>query len=134
MNSFAKAGILDPELFQKLELILIDQLELATGPQLISIFESHAEWSRHVINETVISKSQSKRVFKSFKNYNEEFFEIFLKTFLKIVDTECNLKGIFTLLKTGSICHLKKRSNMRLMREIALKGIMILRENGFEDK
>ena len=56
---------------------------------------------------------------------------IFLQNFLKIVDTECNLKGIMTILKTGSICHLKKRTNLRLMREVALKGIMILRENGF---
>ena len=56
---------------------------------------------------------------------------IFLQSFLKIVDFECNLKGIMTILKTGSICLLKKRTNLRLMREVALKGIMILRENGF---
>lgn len=45
MDSFAKANIFDPELFQKMEMVLIEQIELATGPQLVSIFESHAYWS-----------------------------------------------------------------------------------------
>ena len=80
----------------------------------------------------MIEKDQPKRVFKTFKNYNEEFYEVFLTHFIKIMDTECNLKGLMKVLSEGSKNHLKKRSNIRLMREVAIKGIMILRENKFD--
>lgn len=41
---------------------------------------------------------------------------------------EINLKGIFLVLAHGNMAHLKKRSNVRYMRQFAIKGIDTLNE------
>lgn len=39
---------------------------------------------------------------------------------------EINLKGVFLVLAHGNMAHLKKRSNVRLMRLFAIKGVETL--------
>jgi hypothetical protein len=41
---------------------------------------------------------------------------------------EINLKSILRVLTTGTHGHVKKRSNVRLVREFALRGVLHLRD------
>lgn len=42
--------------------------------------------------------------------------------------SEINLKGVFLVLAHGNMAHLKKRTNIRYMRQFAVKGIKTLKE------
>jgi hypothetical protein len=44
------------------------------------------------------------------------------------MDSQINLKGLMTFLDSAASCHLKKRENIRLVRDVALKGILILKD------
>lgn len=39
---------------------------------------------------------------------------------------EINLKGLFLVLAHGNMAHLKKRDNVRLMRQVAVKGVQTI--------
>lgn len=41
---------------------------------------------------------------------------------------EINLKGVFLVLAHGNMAHLKRRANVRLMRQFAVRGIDTLKE------
>jgi hypothetical protein len=56
----------------------------------------------------LIQKSQPRKVYKHFKNYNEEFYEHMAVNLIRNIN-EINLKGIFLVLAHGNMAHLKKR-------------------------
>jgi hypothetical protein len=42
--------------------------------------------------------------------------------------SEINLKGIFLVLAQGNVAHLKRRNNVRLLRQFAIRGIDTLKD------
>lgn len=42
--------------------------------------------------------------------------------------SEINLKGIFLVLAHGNVAHLKRRNNVRLLRQFAVKGVDTLKD------
>lgn len=49
LEAFSHAGIYDIDLIMTLEKILIDQMEYATGPQLVKCFKVHQKWAKHMV-------------------------------------------------------------------------------------
>ena len=70
----------------------------------------------------MIKKKQPAKVFKNFKKYNSEFYEKIVVNLNRNAQ-EINLKGTLLALVNGNVAHLKRRDNMRLMNEFALKGV-----------
>jgi hypothetical protein len=60
-----------------------------------------------------------------FKKYNAEFYEKITVNLIRNA-SEINLKGTLLALVHGNVAHLKRRDNMRLMFEFAVKGVLAL--------
>ena len=72
------------------------------------------------------SDKQKKRVNSLYSKYNEEFVSHLLISLINCADL--NLKGIVRVISSGNYAHIKKRENIRLLRDFALKGVMLLRD------
>ena len=70
-------------------------------------------------------KKQPRRVYNYFKRYNEELYEHLVVNLVRNL-SDINLKGVFLVLAHGNMAHLKRRSNVRLMRQFAVKGVETL--------
>lgn len=79
------------------------------------MFTSHAVWAQSVIEECLVKKKQPRRVYNTFKQYNEEFYEHMVVNLIRNIG-DINLKGVLLVLAHGNMAHLKRRANMRLMR------------------
>ena len=84
---------------------------------------AHCEWTGHMIQQ---SDKQKKRVNTLYAKYNEEFISHLLISLIQRADL--NLKGIVRVISSGNYAHIKKRDNLRLLRDLALKGVMLLRD------
>lgn len=77
----------------------------------------------------------SYRSFKEFKDYNTDFVAQLIEKMIPRVQTEINLKGVLLAMINCNLPHLKTRENMKAMRQVALKGVHVLkREKQFLDK
>lgn len=56
-----------------LETCFKDQLEEASGPEIVSMFLAHREWTNYVIVKSAKDKEQKRRIFNLYSKYNEEF-------------------------------------------------------------
>jgi hypothetical protein len=65
-------------------------------------------------------------VFKTFQKYNETFYEKIAVNLIRNAD-EINLKGTLLALVHGNVAHLKKRENIRLMGQFAVKGVSAIK-------
>mmetsp|Transcript_15399 Transcript_15399/g.10784 ORF Transcript_15399/g.10784 Transcript_15399/m.10784 type:complete len:93 (+) Transcript_15399:1064-1342(+) len=74
MTSFCRVEMYDLDFLRLLESIFIEQILDADGETLVTMFNAHASWSRHIIDETFIKRKQKKRVFNMFKKYTEQFY------------------------------------------------------------
>ena len=79
-----------------------------------------------MISQCLVEKKQPRRVYNYFKKYNEEFY-MHLATNLEQKISEINLKGVFLVLAHGNMAHLKRRTNIRLMRAFAVRGVEVLK-------
>lgn len=128
MTAFCRVGFFeDQELFEVLEQVFLARIEEASGETLVTIFTAHASWAQSMIEQCLVQKAHPKRVYEDFKRYNEEFY-MHLATNLVLKISEINLKGILLVLAHGNMAHLKKRTNIRIMRQFAVKGIAALEE------
>mmetsp|Transcript_3698 Transcript_3698/g.5574 ORF Transcript_3698/g.5574 Transcript_3698/m.5574 type:complete len:442 (-) Transcript_3698:16-1341(-) len=125
MRAFSSFSVFDLDMLSTLEICLIEQIEMANGQQLASIFQSHVLWTFNVVVNT--SKSQKPRLRKYYKKYNEEFQENLLRAMLRCVDTEMNAKAILSVLVNMQIAHIKKRVNIKVALKLAMKGVSNLR-------
>mmetsp|Transcript_9699 Transcript_9699/g.16326 ORF Transcript_9699/g.16326 Transcript_9699/m.16326 type:complete len:422 (-) Transcript_9699:228-1493(-) len=126
MNAFALSEYYDFELYQVLEQCLVQQMDLATGPQLVQVFGAHQRLTLNMLTEE--KPKQKKRYITLFHKYNEDFLGHLVKGLSDRVQQELNLKAIIDIMERGSQSHLKKRVVIRQMREFALRGVMTLRE------
>ena len=46
----------DVDLMHALERLFVEKMAFATGPQMVLVFEAHADWAENVVRETVIDK------------------------------------------------------------------------------
>lgn len=115
MTAYCRVGIFDLELFEVLEMAFIKRIDEASGESCVTMFTSHANWCVDMVEQCLVQKSQPRKVYNHFKQYNEEFYEHLTVNLIRNL-SDINLKGIFLVLSHGSLSHLKKRSNMRLMR------------------
>lgn len=58
------------DLLESLEASFLSRIDEADGPTLVTVFNSHAAWSAHIVEQCYVEKSQPPRVYKSFKKYN----------------------------------------------------------------
>ena len=107
------------------------------------MYTSHAVWGQHMIEQCLVLscavprqhmieldtvlKNQPRRVYNYFKKYNEELQEHLIVNLTRNL-SEINLKGIFLVLAHGNVAHLKRRNNVRLLRQFAVKGIETLKD------
>ena len=62
-----------------------------------------------------------------FKDYNTILIAGIIRHLVPKVETELNLKGVLLALINCNQAHLKTRENMRAMRQVALKGVYVLK-------
>lgn len=74
MTAFTRCKQFDSvDLLESLEASFISRVDEANGPTLVTVFNSHAAWSAHIVDQTILKKEQPRQVYKSFKKYNGEF-------------------------------------------------------------
>lgn len=129
MSAFCKVKLFEGnlDLFELLERQFVKFIDQATGETLVTMYTSHAVWGQHMIEECLVNKTQPRRVYNYFKKYNEELQEHFIVNLIRNI-SEINLKGIFLVLAHGNVAHLKRRNNVRLLRQFAVKGIETLKD------
>ena len=68
MNAFCKAQMFsEVELLESLESVFLQRVEEASPADLVVLFSAHSAWCSNVVEETLQSKNQKRRVFKVFK-------------------------------------------------------------------
>ena len=127
MTAYCRIGLFDIDLFYALETSFTRKIEQADGQTLVTMFVAHSIWGAQVVQDCLVEKNQKRRVYTYFKKYNEEFYDLLILNLLRCFE-EINLKGIFMVLAHGNKAHLKKRSNIRKVLELAVRGITNLRE------
>lgn len=127
MTAYCRVEMYDLELFEVLEHAFVKRIDEATGETLVTMFSSHASWAQNMIEQCLVLKRQPRRVYTFFKKYNEEFYEHMTVNLIRNIG-EINLKGVFLVLAQGNMAHLKRRSNIRLMRQFAVKGVATLKD------
>lgn len=74
MTAYTRCKLFDTvDLLESLEASFISRIDEATGPTLVTVFNSHASWCAHIVDQTILKKEQPRQVLKSFKKYNGEF-------------------------------------------------------------
>ena len=69
-------------------------------------------------------------MYKTFKKYSDEVFEKLITRLLQTIE-EINLKGVMLVLVNGQVVHLRKRDNIRRLKDVAFMGIdTLVRERG----
>ena len=123
MTAYCRGGMFkEIELLESLQASFLAQIEQTDGYTLVTMLNAHSAWVTHVIDETLIKRDQKKRVYKTFKKYSDEVFDKLITQLLQNID-EVNLKGVMLVLVNGQVVHLRKRDNIRKLRNVAFKGI-----------
>lgn len=123
MTAYCRANMFgEVVLFEALEAQFLNKIDEVEGTTIVTMFCAHASWANHLIDECLIKKKQPRKVFKTFQKYNEAFYEKVTVNLIRNCD-EINLKGVLLTLVHGNVAHLKRRENMRLMGQFAVKGV-----------
>ena len=125
MTAFSRLKLFEVDLFELLERHFVRNIDQASGETLVTMFASHAAWAQDMIAQCLVHKKQPRRVYNYFKRYNEELYEHLAVNLIRNL-SDINLKGVFLVLAHGNMAHLKRRSNVRLMRQFAVKGVETL--------
>lgn len=110
------------DLFQTIETEFVKRIDQADGVNVVTMFAAHSAWAMYILDTCLVKKTQKRKVFKIFRDYNTEFYEHIAVNLTRNAD-HINLKGTMMALVHGSLSHLKKRENLRKMRKFALLGI-----------
>ena len=127
MTAFCRVSMFDLELFEALEGVFVKKIDQTSAETLVTMFTSHAAWSQNLIEECLVQKKHPRRLYNYFRKYNEEFYEHLAVNLIRKSD-DINLKGAFLVLAHGNMAHLKRRQNMRLMRQFAVKSVQALKD------
>lgn len=126
MTSFCRAQMFEEQkLLETLEAHFLRKIEETDGTTLTTIFAAHSNWNRYMLDECLIKKSKSSKVFDDFRVFSLFFYEKCVEKLLQHVD-EINLKGVCLVLVQGHIIHLKRKHLIRLMFDFALRGVHAL--------
>ena len=79
LYAFAENDILELELFQTLEKAFLQRIHEAICPEIVILFQAHAVWIQNLVEETLITKDQSRRLYKNAKKYNQLFLHDMLE-------------------------------------------------------
>jgi len=134
LSAFSQAELFDMDVFQELERSLVVEIEKIglqadsvsplTGPHLVMAFEAHSTWCEHLLKETLEDKKQKRRFAKHFSHYNNAFNKGVIEELTKRAHSqELNLKAILKVMHSARYAYLKKRENVRSMRQFAMASI-----------
>ena len=119
MKAYTDSGLFNEViLFESIESHFITRIDEADGPCLVTMFGAHASWMNNMVEECLKNKKQDHKVFKTFAKYSEAFSEKLIVNIIRNTDS-INLKGAMLTLVNGNLMHIKRRDNIRLMRNFA---------------
>lgn len=123
MTAYCRGGLFkEVELLESLQASFLAQLDQTNGQTLVTMLNAHSAWVTHIVDETLIKKSQKRKVYKAFKKYSDEVFEKLITRLLQDID-DVNVKGLMLVLVNGQVVHLRKRDNIRKLKEVGFKGV-----------
>ena len=103
---------------------------------MADLFNNHAHWASHMVEECVIKKNKHPASkFKDFQSYNDSFYAQ-CAVRLEQRANDLSLHDTMVLLLNGNITHLKRDAQIRIMFEFVLKGVKAVereRKKGFLD-
>lgn len=89
------------------------------------MFTSQSEWSHYMTEECIVKKKQDRKVYKTFTKYNDAFVQTMIENLIRKID-EVNLQAVLTVMANGA--NIIKRDNRRLMIQVALRGVNLLKK------
>lgn len=123
MAAFSRSEFFgDPALQESLIACFIERLSEADGPTMVTFLNAYAAWCHHIIEKTLVNKSQPKRVYKTFQRYNDNVLLQVLKNLIERSDT-INARGAIMMLINGRLWSHKKRDNLRMMKDFSIRAI-----------
>lgn len=126
MAAFSKAEFFqDVSLQESLISCFLERINDADGPTTVTLLNAYAAWCHHMIDTILIQKKQPKRVYHVFSKYNDGVIEIVVKNLIEHAET-INARGAIMMLINGKLwCH-KRRDNLRMMKDFAVRAIECL--------
>lgn len=123
MTAFSRAQFFsDPALQESLIACFIERLSEADGPTTVTLLQAYGEWVHHMIDETLVKKKQPRRFYHAFCKYNDQVLLHVLRHLISNAD-EINARGCIMMLMHGRLWAHKKRDNMRMMKDFAVRAI-----------
>ena len=126
MAAFSRAEFYDDVALQEsLISCFIDRLHEADGPTTVTLLNAHAAWCHHMIDTVLIQKKQPKRVYRVFIRYSDLVLAKVLKNLIQEAEN-INARGAILMLINGRLWSHKKRDNLRMMKDFAVRAIETL--------
>ena len=126
MAAFSRAEFFDDVALQEsLISCFIDRLHEADGPTTVTLLNAHAAWCHHMIDTVLIQKKQPKRVYRVFIRYSDLVLAKVLKNLIQEAEN-INVRGAILMLINGRLWSHKKRDNLRMMKDFAVRAIETL--------
>ena len=127
MSAFAKENFFgDPALQESLMACFMERINEAHGTDTVTILTAHATWFQHMVKEVLLKKKQPKRVYRVFAKYSDQVLLVVLKHLIERVD-DINLQGTIMILVNGRLWSHKRRDNLRMMKDFAIRAINALK-------
>ena len=126
MAAFSRAEFFDDVALQEsLISCFIDRLHEADGPTTVTLLNAHAAWCHNMIDTVLIQKKQPKRVYRVFIRYSDLVLAKVLKNLIQEAEN-INVRGAILMLINGRLWSHKKRDNLRMMKDFAVRAIETL--------
>ena len=126
MAAFSRAEFFDDVALQEsLISCFIDRLHEADGPTTVTLLNAHTAWCHHMIDTVLIQKKQPKRVYRVFIRYSDLVLAKVLKNLIQEAEN-INVRGAILMLINGRLWSHKKRDNLRMMKDFAVRAIETL--------
>ena len=126
MAAFSRAEFYDDVALQEsLISCFIDRLDEADGPTTVTLLNAHSAWCHHMIDTVLIQKKQPKRVYRVFIRYSDLVLAKVVKNLIHEAEN-INARGAIMMLINGRLWSHKKRDNLRMMKDFAVRAIETL--------
>ena len=126
MTAFCRSEIFDHETLYLLQHnFMLGKKQ--SSETLITMYCAHQTWVQHMKQECESEKNHKlQKQYSKFKNESLTFQKQMLDALLSSEDL--NIKGIFLILSQPDPGQVKKRENKRLIFQLALRGVDILKD------